>query len=103
MKMKPIGDLVLLKEQEKVDKTKSGIILVDGIDGEFVYADVISTGNGLFTQTGNRIPMTVKVGDTVLINKNNLGSQKKVKLEDEEYILVRESEVSMVSTEEWKK
>jgi len=100
MKMKPIGDLVLLKEQEKVDKTKSGIILVDGIDGEFVYADVISTGNGLFTQTGNRIPMTVKVGDTVLINKNNLGSQKKVKLEDEEYILVRESEVSMVSTEE---
>jgi len=44
--------------------------------------------------------MTVKVGDTVLINKNNLGSQKKVKLEDEEYILVRESEVSMVSTEE---
>jgi chaperonin GroES len=100
MKMKPIGDLVLLKEQEKADKTKSGIILVDGIDGEFVYADVISTGNGLFTQTGNRIPMTVKVGDTVLINKNNLGSQKKVKLEDEEYILVRESEVSMVSTEE---
>ena len=100
MKMKPIGDLVLLKEQEKADKTKSGIILVDGIDGEFVYADVISIGNGLFTQTGNRIPMTVKVGDTVLINKNNLGSQKKVKLEDEEYIRVRESEVSMVSTEE---
>ena len=97
MKMKPIGDLVLLKEQEKADKTKSGIILVDGIDCEFVYADVISIGNGLFTQTGNRIPMTVKVGDTVLINKNNLGSQKKVKLEDEEYILVRESEVSMVS------
>ena len=100
MKMKPIGDQVLLKEREKADQTKSGIILVDGIDGEFVYADVISTGNGLFTQTGNRIPMTVKAGNVVLIHKNNLGSQKKVKLEEEEYIIVRESEVSMVSVEE---
>ena len=47
MKMKPIGDQVLIKEQEKAGKTESGIILVDGIDGEFIYADVISTGGGL--------------------------------------------------------
>ena len=100
MKMKPIGDQVLLKEQEKAEKTESGIILVDGAyDEEFVYANVISVGAGLFTQTGNRIPMSVKVGDRILISKNNLGSQKKVKLDDEEYILVREMEISMVSTE----
>jgi len=101
MKMKPIGDQVLLKEQEKAEKTEGGIILVDGAyDEEFVYADVVSVGAGLFTQTGNRIPMTVKVGDRILISKNNLGGQKKVKLDDEEYILVREMEISMVSIEQ---
>ena len=97
MKMKPIGDQVLLKEREKQDKTKSGIIIMDGIDGDFVYADVVKIGDGLFTHTGDRIPMTVKPGDTILISKNNLGSQKKVRLDDEDYILVRESEISMVS------
>lgn len=97
MEMKPIGDQVLIKEREKQDKTKSGIILIEGVDGDFVYADVIKTGEGLFTHTGDRIPMTVKAGDTILISKNNLGSQKKVRLDDVDYILVRESEISMVS------
>ena len=97
MKMKPIGDQVLLQDQEKAEKTASGIILVDGPDGEFIYADVVSVGNGLFTQTGNRIPMTVSPGDTVLIHKNNTGAQKKVKIDGTEYILVREMEISMVS------
>lgn len=100
MKMKPMGDQVLLKEREKADKTEGGIILVDGAyNEEFVYADVISAGAGLFTQTGNRIPMTVKVGDCVLISRNNLGGQKKVKLDGEEYILVREMELAMVSVD----
>ena len=99
--MKPIGDQVLIKEQEKADKTAGGIILVDGgYDQEFVYADVISVGPGLFTQTGNRIPMSVKSGDRILLSKNNLGSQKKVKFDDEEFILVREMEISMVSSED---
>ena len=97
MKMKPIGDQVLIKEQEKAEKSPGGIILVDGTtDQEFVYADVISVGPGLFTQTGNRLPMSVKPGDHILISKNNLGSQKKVKFDGEEYILVRELEISMV-------
>ena len=97
MKMKPIGDQILIKEKERADKTESGIILVDGPDEEFVYADVISVGPGLFTQTGNRIPMSVKAGDTVLISKNNLGGQKKIKFDSIEYVLVREMEISMVS------
>lgn len=37
MKMKPMGDQVLLKEQEKAEKTTSGIILVDGIDGQSFF------------------------------------------------------------------
>jgi chaperonin GroES len=101
MKMKPIGDQVLVKEKEKADKTDGGIILVDaGYSQEFVYADVISVGPGLFTQTGNRIPMTVKSGDRILLNKSMLGDQKKVKLDGENYHLVREMEIAMVSVPE---
>ncbi len=97
MKMQPMGDQVLIKQQERADKTESGIILVDGPDEEFVYADVVAVGPGLFTQTGNRIPMSVKKGDTILLSKNNLGGQKKIKFDSVEYILVREMEISMVS------
>ena len=39
--------LKILQEQEKAEKTKGGIILVDGVEGEFIYANVISVGNGL--------------------------------------------------------
>jgi|TARA_A100001201_G_C3971287_1_gene165708 chaperonin GroES len=97
MKLKPIGDLILVKEQEKSDKTVSGIIIPDSVENDYIYADVISTGPGLFTQTGNRIPMTVKPGDTVVLHKNQSGSNKKIKLEKEEYLLLHESEIVMVS------
>ena len=97
MKLKPIGDLILVKEQEKIDKTTSGIIIPDSVENDYVYADVISTGPGLFTQTGDRIPMTVKPGDTVVLHKNQSGSNKKIKLENKEYLLLHESEIVMVS------
>ena len=97
MKLKPIGDLILVKEQEKIDKTTSGIIIPDSVENDYVYADVVSTGPGLFTQTGDRIPMTVKPGDTVVLHKNQSGSNKKIKLENEEYLLLHESEIVMVS------
>jgi chaperonin GroES len=97
MKLKPIGDLILVKEQEKIDKTKSGIIIPDSVENDYVYANVISVGPGLFTQTGDRIPMTVKPGDSVVLHKNQSGSNKKIKLENEEYLLLHESEIVMVS------
>jgi chaperonin GroES len=98
MNWKPIGDQVLLKQQEKQEKTKSGIIMMAGMD-EFVECDVIAVGEGLFTQTGNRIPMTVKTGDRVKIYSGNLGSQKKVQLDSDEFILVREHEIAMINTQ----
>jgi chaperonin GroES len=98
MNWKPIGDQVLLKELEKQEKTKSGIIMMAGMD-EFVECDVIAVGEGLFTQTGNRIPMTVKTGDRVKIYSGNLGSQKKVQLDSEEFVLVREHEIAMINAQ----
>ena len=97
MNWKPIGDQVLLKELEKQEKTKSGIIMMAGMD-DYIECDVMAAGDGLFTQTGNKIPMTVIVGDRVKIYSGNLGSQKKVQLDSVEYILVREHEIAMVNT-----
>jgi co-chaperonin GroES (HSP10) len=72
--------------------------MMAGMD-EFVECDVIAVGDGLFTQTGNRIPMTVKAGDRVKIYSGNLGSQKKVQLDSDEFILVREHEIAMINTQ----
>lgn len=96
MNWKPIGDLVLLKEQKQDNKSKGGLILSGGTS-DYTKCEVAAIGDGLFTQTGNRIPMTVKVGDTVLIHKNQSGDSKKVKLDDNEYLLVHESELSLIS------
>ena len=96
--MKPMGDQLLLKAKVTSTKTKSGIILTANAD-VYGYADVIDAGPGLFTQTGDRIPMTIKAGDSVLAPVNKLSGKNgnEIKLEDETYVLVRESEVAMVS------
>ena len=96
MNWKPIGDQVLVKEQEKQEKTKSGIIVMAGMD-DYVTCDVVATGDGLFTQTGDRIPMTTKPGMRIKVYNGNIGSQKKLTIEGDEYILLRESEIAMIN------
>jgi len=98
MKMKPMGDKILLKTQEGQETTKGGIILTSN-NNNYSYADVMAIGPGLFTQTGDRIPMSTKVGDTVLIQSRLTKGTNEIDLENEKYILVRESEVEMVSTD----
>lgn len=96
MNWKPIGDQVLLKQLEKQDKTKSGIIIMNSLD-DYIECDVIAVGDGLFAQTGVKIPMSVNTGDRVKIYSGNIGAQKKVQL-GSEYILVREHEIAMINT-----
>ena len=96
MKMKPMGDLVLLELEETKEKTESGIILMDNKSG-YINARVASIGPGLFTATGDRIPMTVSVDDTVMIHKNENHDGKNVVLDGKTYLLVRESEIALVS------
>jgi chaperonin GroES len=97
MEWKPIGDQVLLKQLEKQDKTQSGIIIMNSLD-DYIECDVMAVGDGLFTQTGNKIPMTVKSGDRIKIYSGNLGNQKKVQLGSVDFILVREHEIAMINT-----
>ena len=97
MKMKPMGDKILLKIQDGQETTKGRIILTSN-QNNYSYADVIAVGNGLFTQTGDRIPMSTKVGDTVLIQSRLTKGTNEIELDDEKYILIRESEIEMLSS-----
>lgn len=94
--VKPLGDRVLVKESEKGDvKTQSGIILTDSVTrGETVFGEVVSVGPGIFTQSGDRIPPSVKVGDRVMYKKDMSGTQ--IKLDDVQYLLFHEHELLMV-------
>jgi chaperonin GroES len=94
--VKPLGDRVLVRPTTKGDvKTQSGIILTDSVTrGETVFGEVISVGAGIFTQTGERIPVTVNVGDNVMYKKDMSGVP--IKLDNEEYLLFHEHELLMV-------
>ena len=96
MKMKPMGDQVLLQKKEGQETTKSGIILTAN-SNNYEYAEVIAVVGGLFTQTGDRIPMTVKIGDTAMLHARLLKGDNEVTFEDQKYVLVRESDIAMIS------
>jgi len=93
-KVKPLGDRVLVKEiKSKEDKrTASGIIIPETATADDVKMGVvIAVGEGLYTQNGVLIPMSVKAGDEVILPP--YGQGQSVKQNSEEYVLYRESEL----------
>ena len=95
MNWKPVADQVLLQEIADDQKTKSGIIMMKD-SYHFSKAKVVAVGDGLFAYTGtNRIPLSVKTGDEVIIPTNKINESTKLSIDDTEYILIRESEISM--------
>ena len=93
-KFKPLGDRVLVRQETKQDekKSKGGLILTDSISrGTKVYGEVVSIGTGLFSQSGNHIPMTVNVGDKVLYTKQEASNT--IKVDDEELLIFHEHEL----------
>ena len=93
---KPLGDRVLLTELEaEASQTAGGIIIPDSAKSEDVKrAKVEAVGDGLFTQAGVSIPMSVKVGDEVILPPYHQGVE--IKVGGNKYILLRESELLMV-------
>ena len=93
---KPLGDRVLLTEIEaEASTTAYGIIIPDSAKSEDVKrAKVEAVGDGLFTQAGVAIPMSVKVGDEVILPPYHQGVE--IKVGGNKYILLRESELLMV-------
>ena len=93
---KPLGDRVLLTELEgEASQTAGGIIIPDSAKSEDVKrARVEAVGDGIYTQSGVAIPMSVKVGDEVILPPYHQGVE--IKVGGNKYILLRESELLMV-------
>ena len=92
MKLRPLADRVVLKQRAAEEKTKSGIILTSAAQEKPEVFDVVEVGPGGVVD-GNKITMEVKVGQRVLVNRYS-GTQ--VKLDGEEYNIVRQSDILAV-------
>jgi chaperonin GroES len=92
-KFTPLGDRVLVRAKTKDEKKSSGgLILTDSIQrGTKVYGEVVSVGAGIFSQNGERIPITVQVGDNVLYVKQE--ATNTIKVDGEELLMFNEHEL----------
>ncbi|HZK21214.1 MAG TPA: co-chaperone GroES [Oscillospiraceae bacterium] len=89
MTLKPLADRVVLKFTQAEETTKGGIILASSAQEKPQIAEVISVGPGGLVD-GKEVTMQLKVGDNVILNKY---SGTEVKLDSEEYIIVRQSDI----------
>ena len=86
MKLVPLSDRVVLKQLEAEETTKSGIILTSSAQEKPQEAEVIAVGPGGMVD-GKEVVMQVKVGDKVIYSGNE------VKLDGEEYIIVKQNDI----------
>ena len=90
MKIRPLHDRILVKRVEEQEVKKGGIIIPDSAKEKPQEGKVIAVGNGRVTDDGKKIPLDVKAGDRILFGKYS-GSE--VKVEDEEYLILKEEDV----------
>ena len=90
MKVRPLHDRLLVRRIEEKETAKGGIIIPDTAKEKPQEGKVKAVGNGKVTDEGKKIPLDVKAGDTILFGKYS-GSE--VKLDDKEYLIMREEDV----------
>lgn len=90
MKIKPLGDRVVVKPLESEEVTKSGIVLPDTAKEKPQEGKVIAVGPGRLLENGKRAKMDVKEGDRILYTKYG---PSEVKISGEEYLIVKEEDI----------
>lgn len=95
MKLIPLGDRVILQQLDAEETTKSGIVLPGQAQEKPQQAEVIAVGPGGMVD-GKEVKMEVKVGDKVIYSKY---AGTDVKLEDQEYVVVRQNDIVAVVEE----
>jgi chaperonin GroES len=90
MKLKPLEDRVVIKPASPDEKVQGGIIIPDTAKEKPQRGEIIAVGPGKVSDTGQKIPMTVKKGDIVLYGKY---SGTEVTVDGEDYLVVRESDI----------
>ncbi|MBI4504993.1 MAG: co-chaperone GroES [Chloroflexi bacterium] len=90
MKLRPLGDRVVIRPQEREEVTKSGLVIPDTAKEKPQEGTVVAVGPGAVDDKGARRPLDVKEGDRVLYAK---WAGTEVKVEGEEHLIVRESDI----------
>ena len=90
MKLKPLGDRLILRAVEEEETTASGIVLPDTAKEKPQKGEVLAVGDGARDDDGERIPLDVATGDVVLYSKYG-GTE--VKVDGEDLLVLRESDV----------
>jgi chaperonin GroES len=98
MKLKPLHDRIVVEVIEEEMK-KGGIIIPDTAKEKPQQGKVIAAGPGRFDDKGNRIPMDVKKGDIILFGKY---SGNEIKVDNTEYLIMREDDVLAIVEKETK-
>jgi chaperonin GroES len=90
MKIKPLGDRIIVKRLEEEERTKGGIIIPDTAKEKPQQGKVIAIGPGKLNEKGERLPMEVKENDKILFGKY---AGTEVKIGDEEYLIIHQDDV----------
>jgi chaperonin GroES len=90
MKVRPLHDRIVVKRIEEGEQVVGGIIIPDSAKEKPQQGKVFAVGAGKIDDKGKRIPLDVKDGDTILFGKY---SGQEIKLEGEEFLIMREDEV----------
>ena len=92
-KFSPLHDRILVRRVEEASTTRGGIIIPDSAKDKPQEGEVISTGKGRTNDEGKTFPLAVKEGDRILFGKY---SGQEIKLDGEEFLIMREDEVLAV-------
>jgi len=90
MNIRPLQDRMIVKRLEGEEKTKGGIIIPDAAKEKPMEGEVVAVGKGKVSEDGKVRPLDVKAGDRILFGKY---AGTEVKLDGEEYLIMREDDV----------
>jgi len=90
MKIRPLGDRILVKRIKEEEQTKGGIIIPDTAKEKPQEGRIVAVGKGKMTEAGKLVAPDVKAGDTILFGKYS-GSE--IKVDGEEHMIMREEDV----------
>ena len=93
MTVRPLHDRIIVQRIDEGEQTVGGIIIPDSAKEKPQRGNVIAVGTGKSNADGQRIPLDVKAGDSILFGKY---SGQDIKLDGEEYLIMREDDVLAV-------
>jgi chaperonin GroES len=93
MDVRPLHDRIIVRRLDEGEQQQGGIIIPDSAKEKPQRGTVIAAGSGTVMEDGRRVPLDVKKGDVILFGKY---TSQEVKLDGEEYLIMRENEVLAV-------